>query len=378
MTKGRRGRGEGTIYPRPGGGWTAQCSVGVDGNGKRLRRTVSGKTKSEVQLKLREIQNDADSGISTAPVNLRLALFLRRWLEDVSRPRTGDGAHRENKRYVERHIVPIIGGLPLAKVTPQHVRGLLGQMERNKVGAPTRGKVLTCLKQALRDAVRDGTLRANPADAVDRPRVPTPEQRHFTAEHVGALLDAAADESPRDGAIVALLCGCGARVGEVLALRWKDVDIRNRKIDIQGSLVEYNGRPERKEPKTKSSRREIDLPAIAVNALVRLRQSLQAPPHGSLPVFTDRNGGFLRKSNLLRRWWHPLLERAGLPQMGFHAARHAHATALLGSGASVKDVSARLGHSRASTTLDVYAHAVPGAGRELADRVDSIFGIHSR
>ena len=91
-------------------------------------------------------------------------------------------------------------------------------------------------------------------------------------------------------------------------------------------------------------------------------------------MFANTKGGFLRKSNLLRRWWHPLLDRAGLPRMGFHAARHAHATALLGSGASIKEVSSRLGHSRASTTLDVYAHAVPGGGRELADRVEELFG----
>lgn len=376
--KKRRGRGEGTIYQRPTGGWTAQFSVGVNGAGKRVRRTVNGKTKAEVQRRLRELQNDAESGILASPVNLRLAQFLDNWLEDVSRPRTGDGAHRENKRYVQRHIVPVIGGLPLAKVTPQNVRGLLGQMERNGVGAPTRGKVLSCLKQALQDAVRDGMLRTNPAGAVDRPRVPRPEQRHFTADQVQTLLEVAAGESPRDEAIIALLCGSGARVGEILALRWKDVDIRNRKIDIQGSLVEYNGKPERKEPKTRSSRREIDLPDLAVVALGRLRRSLPAPPHGSLPVLANRDGGFLRKSNLLRRWWHPLLERAGLPQMGFHAARHAHATALLGAGASIKDVSTRLGHSRASTTLDVYAHAIPGAGRELADRVDDLFGTRSR
>lgn len=376
--KKRRGRGEGTIYPRSNGGWAAQISSGVDGSGKRIRRTVSGKTKAIVQQKLREVQDDAENGISASPSNLKLSQYLRTWLEDVSRPRTGDGAHREYTRYVERHINPTIGGVPLSKVSPQNIRGLLGAMEKNGVGAPTRRKVFACLKKALRDATRDGLRRSNPADAVDTPRVPTPEQPHFTSQQVSILLGAAADESPLGQAIVALLCGSGARVGEILALRWKDVDIRDRKIHIHGSLVEYNGKPERKEPKTKSSRREIELPSMAVDALVRLRRSLQAPPHGLMPVLADRNGCYLRKSNLLRRWWHPLLKRTGLPQMGFHAARHSHATALIAAGASFKDVSTRLGHSRASTTLDVYAHAVPGAGRELADRVDDLFGKRRR
>ena len=370
----RRGRGEGTIYQRPGGSWSGMCSVGVDAEGKRIRRTVSGKTKAEVQRKLRELQNDLDSGAAAAPVRIRLSDYLRRWLNDVSRPRTGDGAHRENSRYVERHILPVLGGMPLEAVRPLNVRALLVELERGGVGATTRGKVLQCLRRALRDAVRDGSIRSNPADAVDPPRVVRPEPKSFTPPQVQRLLEAAAEEPPQQHALAFLFCCTGARMGEVLALRWKDVDLERRVIRISGSLVEYSGAPEIKEPKTRGSRREIDLPAMAVSALGRLRESLPAAPHGTLPVFPDRHGGFLRKSNLLRRWWHPLLERSGLPKMGFHAARHAHATALIASGASIKEVSARLGHSRASTTLDVYAHAVPGGGRELADRVEELFG----
>ncbi len=132
------------------------------------------------------------------------------------------------------------------------------------------------------------------------------------------------------------------------------------------------GRPELGDLKTAKSRRSVTLPALAVAALARHRERLGALPLPSTPVFTDSRGGPLRKRNLLRRWFHPLVASAGLPPMRFHDLRHAHASLLLAAGVHPKVVQERLGHSQVSTTLDTYSHVAPSLQREAAGRIDEL------
>jgi len=125
-------------------------------------------------------------------------------------------------------------------------------------------------------------------------------------------------------------------------------------------------------PKTARGRRRVELPAVAVEVLRRHRARTGAAPHPTAPVFPGPDGGWAKRRNVAGSLWYPLLKRAGLPKVGFHAARHGHATALLAAGANPRAIAERLGHSRASLVLDVYGHVAPGAGRELADRMGAL------
>jgi integrase len=128
-----------------------------------------------------------------------------------------------------------------------------------------------------------------------------------------------------------------------------------------------------KEPKSKKSRRQIDLPAFAVTALREHRKKMLVEGHISGPVFCDTHGGYLRKSNFVRKVFKPLLKAADLPDIRFHDLRHSHATLLLATGKNSKVVQERLGHNQISVTLDTYSHVLPAVHKKAADKLDRIF-----
>ena len=142
---------------------------------------------------------------------------------------------------------------------------------------------------------------------------------------------------------------------------------------MRRQLTEHaDGSLELDEPKTARSRRLVTLPEIAVGALVEHRARLEVLPLPSRPVFTSSRGKPLRKSNLMRRWFRPLLERAALPRIRFHDLRHTHATLLLTQGVNPKVVQERLGHSQIGITLDTYSHVVPTLQRDAAEKIDGL------
>ena len=176
------------------------------------------------------------------------------------------------------------------------------------------------------------------------------------------------------GGIIVLAIGTGARLGELLGLQWRDLDLDAGVMTVLRTLIEVNGHHEFGEPKTRRSRRRIDLPRYVVDALKAHRSRQAATPHPATLVFSDASGKPLRRSNFTRRVWHKLLDEAKLPRVKFHSLRHSHITTLLAEGAPLTAVSERVGHSRTSMTTDVYAHAVEGMQRELANTLDRIYG----
>jgi integrase len=205
---------------------------------------------------------------------------------------------------------------------------------------------------------------------VTPPRAPRPEIRPFTSDQVRKLLETAGGD--RFHALYVLAVTTRMRQGELLGLQWEDVDLQRSALQVRHQLHELDGRLWLGEPKTAKARRSIDLPAIAVDALRTHRERMLAEgyPHGW--VFCDTAGGPIRKSNLIRRSFHPLLRRAGLSPTRFHDLRHTHATMLLGQGVHPKIVQERLGHAQIGLTLDTYSHVLPGMGREAAMKIDTL------
>jgi len=367
----RRGAGEGSIYKRKDGLWAGTVQLGVDEHGKRLRRTFYGSTQAEV---LEEVDKLRQRAVPWAdPGTLRLGEYLQRWLRDVAGPRVRGGT----LHYYERVLAPArtqLGGLALRALSPMHVQALLGRMDEAKVSARGRQMTYTVLRTALRDAVKMRLLAVNPLDAVSRPRAPRPEIQALDAAQVKKLLKAAAGD--RLEALYALALGTGLRLGELLALRWGDLDLEAGAVQVRRGLVE----PRKKgtltfaEPKTSRARRKVDLPVFAIVALRRHREAVSAIPHPGRLVFTSPEGEPIRRSNLHRRSFKPLLTRAKLPAVSFHALRHSAATLQLAAGVNPKVVQERLGHSSVTLTLDTYSHAVPTLGKDAAKRLDALVG----
>ncbi len=371
----KRGAGEGSIYQRDDGLWVANVTIGCDEAGRRRRRVVYAPTQAEAVEKLAALRTERVEGTLAEPSKLRVGEYLRRWLEESARTRVRATTCGIYESLIRVHVTPRIGGLYLAKVAPAHVHGLLAALERDGVSPRLRQMVRAMLNVAMKHAVRMELLRRNPVAAVDRPRAPRPEIRALEVEECRRLLASA--KGDRLEALYVLALTSGLRQGELLGLRWGDVDLAARAVHVRRTLVEDNrsGGMTFSEPKTAKSRRRVDVPEVAVVALEAHRAHLGAIPHPDRLVFTDTEGNPLRKSNLLRRRFKPLLERARLPRSTrFHDLRHSAATLLLAQGVHPKVVQERLGHSTVGLTLDTYSHVLKGMQEEAARKLDAILG----
>jgi len=351
----------------------SSVSLGYDGNGKRRRRTVYGKTKQEVQEKLRRLQGDAFAGVQAD--RQRVADYLAGWLETVVRPNRSANTYQSYEGVIRNHVAPHIGGTRLTQLTSDHVQGLYAALQKAGAGDRTRQLAHAVLHRALQSAVesKPPKMTFNPCDYVEAPRLPEGKVQRvepYTVAEVRLLLTAAAGH--RLEALFVLAVFSGMRQGELFGLRWPDIDLDAGAVSVRHNLEEIRGALTLKEPKSGRARR-VDLPPLAVTALCEHRVRMLAERHVRGPVFCDTFGGWLRKSNFLRNVFRPLIRRAGVPVRRFHDLRHTSATILLGLGVHPKVVQERLGHSNISITLGTYSHVAPTLQKEAAAKLDRLF-----
>ena len=361
----RRGRGEGAVYQRSDGTWTASLSLGTDANGQRKRRTVYAKTKSELLEKLRKLQTDADHGRLIDPTALTAGEFFDLWLANI-KPTVSPKTHDYYSGHVRLHLKPRLGTYRIDKLTAPHVRQLYADLAGAGVSPALQAKIGTTLHVALTYAA--GELKIIPHNVVldvRKPRAVKAEMKTWNGDEVKRFLEAC--KADRFYALFYLAIEAGMRQGELLGLLWRDVDFGGSAVNVARSLMERKGELALKEPKTARGRRRIPLSPVAVAALAEHRKRMFAEGHvgPDRPVFCTLVGTFVRKMNLVHRNFEPALKRAGVPVIRFHDLRHSAATLLLANGADVATVSARLGHANASTTLNIYAH-VTDAGQQRA------------
>jgi len=368
MARKRRGRGEGSIFKRADGRWSAEVSAGLREDGRRRRRTLYGPTKRDVQRQLHELQSQ---GFIDA-TRLTVGQFLDHWLETAVRPSLAPTTHERYKIVVDRYVKPHIGSMRLGKLAPVHVQALY--VTQAKAGASLRNQELSgiVLGKALKTAVRLHLIATNPARDVDKPRPQKREMHVWDKGQVDVFLEHA--RSDRLYALYVLAVTSGMRSGEMFALEWSEVDFENAAVTVKRTLENIGGRLRPKEPKTRQSRRRIDLPQFAVNALHEHRKRMLAEGHAACPVFCDRDGGYLQRQNVKRRSFDRLIAAAGLPPIRFHDLRHTAATLLLLAGENPKVVSERLGHANVHITLDTYSHVLPTMQKGAARKLDKLFG----
>ena len=282
------------------------------------------KTRREVVQKLAELQVDPTYALSSGRTTL--GQYMARWFENASPSLrlTTRGTYRS---LIKCHILPYVGDELLTRVSPFTLEQLYADLEAKGVSPRLRQHVHALLHSALGKAVRLKLIRDNPALVVDRPRARRREIRALTADEVGVLLRAAAED--RLEALYVIAVTTGLRQGEIFALKWKDIDLKHRTLSVRRALLNVGGHLEIADPKTVKGKRRVDLPDLAVKALEAHRRQLKATPHPESWVFTAVQGGTLRRSNFLRRNWAPLLARAGLKGVRFHDLRHTCASLLL-------------------------------------------------
>jgi integrase len=370
--KRRRGAGEGLIRLRSDNRWEGRVDLGWQ-NGKRIRKCLYAATRVELQTRMRELLRGRDRGTGpSSSASPTLARFLTGWLATIKR----SVRVRSYERYegiVTRHIVPDLGRVRLEKLNPSEVRSLLAAKTAAGLGARTVGQIRLVLAAALDQAVREDAVPRNVAALVDSPKVPHSEMKVLTPPQASALLQAA--KAGRLEALYWIALTTGLRRGELLALKWEDIELERGTLSVKRSLGRANGGIVIDAPKTAQGRRTVRLcePAIA-----RLRAHHKRQLEARLMngpdwrdegwVFTTGIGTTLDPRNLGIDFRH-LLTKAELPRIRFHDLRHSAATIALSENIHPKVVSEMLGHSKISVTLDLYTHSLPNLQAEAAEKI---------
>lgn len=374
----RRANGEGSIYQRRDGRWVAAHYV-LRPDGGRDRRPVYGRTRAEAAAKLVEMIAKTNAGVPLAVKAWTVEGYGDHWLRDVVAPRLRPSTVASYRGTLSLHIVPMLGRYTLRRLSPSDVRRLLSAKTASGLSVRSVQIIHATLRAMLSEAVRDELVERNVAAIVRGPAAVREEVRPWSAEDAGAFLMVAAED--RLHALFAVGVALGLRKGELLGLRWQDVDLGGGLLHVRQSAQRVHGvgmvfGP----PKSARSRRDIPLPAYAVRVLRdhRVKQAEERLALGPYwedtgLVFTSTIGTVIEPRNLARTLDRLIVE-AGVRRIRFHDLRHTCASLLLAQGVPPRVVMDVLGHSQFSITMDLYSHVMPSALRDAADAMDRTLG----
>jgi integrase len=354
----------GWIVRAPSGRWKASYRTP-----ERRTRSKTFDRKTDAERWRREMLSSVDQGGHVDPALGKMTLgafFTGSFMRSATarlRPKT----QLSYASVAKNHILPNLGGWPLARISRLDVEDWLASLQERGVSAATTGQAHRVLRAVLSAAVRADIISRNVASGVRPPRVPPREMRALTAEEVSRIV---AEVPERHRALVLILAYSGMRVGEAMALRIDNLDLLRGKVTVVESVTEVGSRlvfgP------TKSGRnRSVSLPSI-VTEILRAR-IVDYPPIAGL-VFTDSHGSVMRETNFIRQVWYPAVRRAGIdePLPRVHDLRHTAAALAISTGVSAKVIQERLGHSSIVVTMDRYGHLLPGLDEKLANDLDQI------
>ena len=336
-----------------------------DRSGRRRWETV-GPNLHEARQVLAERMWERRSGNSRVPRDkMTVAELIKKWKENYltvqqQLGRLKPSTIRSYQSNLDSHIEPFFGARQLAEVTLASVQEFIKALLGKSLSAKTIGNVIVILKEMFKHAVQWGYLDANPVQYVERPRGEDKEMDVLTPDEIRRLLDAQ-DEPLRTLLLTAVLTGM--RQGELFGLQWEDIDRARHQVHIRRSL--WHGTLGT--PKSKRSRRAIDMPPTLERALQQLSTTRR-----SEFIFCSERGTPLDTDNFRHREFPAALRRAGLRRIRFHDLRHTYTSLLIAHGAHPKYIQAQLGHASIQTTLDRYGHLMPQLHQAEAQKLDEL------
>jgi integrase len=375
---------QGNITRRGKASWRLKFDVDTGGGERSTRYVTVNGTRRDAERELVRLLGERDKGTLPDASKVMVADYLRQWLDGKH-----DITQRTRELYaeqIEKRIVPGIGNIELQKLKPSHVKVWLDNLRATgsiRTGGAISGtmsrSIFRTLRAALDEAVKVELVTRNVADAVSAPKKDTEAVEILTKDQVAAVLGALQGHMLHPIALLGL--GSGCRRGELLALRWQDVDFEGSTIKVERAIEETKSGLRFKEPKTRAGRRSISLPASVLTVLaahrkaqleLRMKLGLGKPDADAL-VFCGEDGGPM-SPNALSVIWRRFLKRHDLPAVTFHALRHTHASALIAAKLDVVSVSRRLGHSSPVMTLSVYSHLFETTDMTAADAIAKVIG----
>jgi len=378
---GKRGNGEGSIYPkRNKDGKTVgyRGSYWVYTADGPKRRYISGKRREDVRDKLAKALSDRAGGFVFDAGAMTVGEYLKRWLGDV-KDTVRDSTWQRYEYAIRPHIEPALGKVKLKDLTPAQLRWFYRDRLDSGLAPASVHKLHVVMHKALKAAVEDGLIPRNVATGLKLPKITREEINPLTKDEARLLLDTSRASSDRLEALYVLALSTGMRQGELLALKWDDLDFERGILRVRRTLTKVGKSFTTGEPKTKKSRRVIRLTTGATDALRRhlTAQLAEIERMGSLYqpggfVFASTTGSILDPSHLRSRSLKPLLKAAKLRPVRFHDLRHTCATLLLSQNINPKIVSEMLGHASVAITLDIYSHIMPDMQEKAVEALEKM------
>jgi integrase len=374
----KRGNGEGSISKRKDGTWCAVITVGRKPDGKLKQKFFYGKTRQEVAEKLNKALNELRQGTFVEATAVTVESWLKTWLEEYKRPKVRLTTFESYRIMAESHIIPAVGHIKLKDLRPEHLQHLYNEKLKTGLSPRTVRYIHLVIHSALKQAVKNQLVARNVSEATELPADNKKEARALTMEEMDRFLNAL--ESDRLKAAFITLLGTGLRRGELLALKWDNVNLKEGTIAVKENLawIAKKGfvfQP----PKTEKSKRVVPLPDDVL-AELKKHKARQAEEKLKLGesyqdnglVFCTEIGTPIIPRNFERKF-KLLLKKADLTGIKLHSLRHTYATRLLELGENLKVVQELLGHSRISVTADIYSHVSPELKRGAAAKLNGLF-----
>lgn len=370
----RRANGEGNIRKRKDGRWEGRYTAGHNpATGKAIYKNVLGKTQAEVKEKLKKAIEEM-KGLNIAKAeSYTVGQWMDVWYEYYAQIKVRPSSHKTYEGYIKNHIKLSIGNIPLTKLTTLDLQRLYqkllteGRVDRLEAQNQPKGlspktvrNINQVISSAMQLAIQQHLISHDPTDGCALPKTEHREMQTLSADQLTAFLLEAKHSGVFEMYYIEL--ATGLRRGELLGLKWEDIDFSTQTLRVRRQVGRINGDVREAPLKTKNAYRTISLGTDAVGIL---KQQREKQPSSSY-VFPGPTGGPIAPDSVLHML-HRVLDRAGLPEIRFHDLRHTFATLALQNGVDVKTVSGMLGHFSAGFTLDTYAHVTTAAQKKAAE-----------
>lgn len=365
-----------------GSTYSIVVDIGRDENGKRKQKWYSGyKTKKEAEKALADIIAKIEKGEYFEPEKITLANYLNYWLETYALPNVAPTTYASYKQGAEV-IARYIGKISLDQLKPIHVQNFISKLQtETQLSSTSIHQYYGTLNTALNYAIRLQMLRYNPCKAVTPPPKNKNKMKVLSQAEVSKLIEGCKDTPLYLPILLAITCGM--RRGEILGLKWDNVDLQAKQIHIEDNLTQADGKPFMTDPKTTTGKRSVSVPDITISALKETKK-MQAQQKLMLGSQYKDNGfvccwdnGEPFRPDYITHAFKKILAKLKLPNVRFHDLRHTHATLLLAQGVHPKVVQERLGHSSITITLDTYSHLVPNLQQEAAQKINDMLSMQT-
>lgn len=349
-----------------------------DEMGKRKQKKKRGfKTKKAATEALKGLEVDMSRGNYVAPAKIKFGEYIYEWLK-VKSMSLGKQTLLMYEMNIKTHVIPFLGNLQLDQIKSIHLQRFVTGLRDKKLADSTIKRVFSIVNACLNYAVKMGTLSVNEASKIESLKVSHKKMSIWDVKQINKFLEVA--EGHRYYGVFYMAILTGLRQGELLGLRWEDVDFNQRVLHVR-QILEHDGKSFKEGAKTKSSVRSVAISTSVKRVLMQRKEELDSEKDYLRTDYTNldlvmctEKGTPIHPRNLIRAF-KQLSEKADLPRIRFHDLRHTHATLMIYKNEPMKLIADRLGHSKISTTMDTYGHLLPNMQQDASDRLDqTLFG----